>query len=84
MKVDQVIVFTYFILGIVLGEVSNYFNKVLGSLLLAFIVPFALYIFSTFPLFTLFKQKKKKWLIQNSFITFILVWFIVWIIAHNM
>ena len=84
MKVDQVIVSAYLVLGIALGFVSNYFNKSLGSVLLAFVVPFVVYVISVGPLFKFVKQKKKNWLIKNSLITFILVWIIVWIIAHNM
>ena len=84
MRADQVIVAAYLVLGIVIGMVSNYFNKVLGSLLLAFIIPIVVYLISAFPLFKLVKQKKKNWLVKNSLITFLLVWIIIWIVAHNM
>jgi hypothetical protein len=83
MKIDQIIVSIYVLLGILLGLASNYFNKNLGGLLLAFVVPLAIYLATLFPLLKLVKQKQKKWLIQNSLIAFFLIWIIVWIIAHN-
>ncbi len=83
MKVDQVIVSIYVLLGILLGLASNYFNKNLGGLLLAFVVPIASYLITVFPLIRFVKQKQRKWLIQNSLIAFFLIWIIVWIIAHN-
>ena len=83
MRADQIIVFAYFLLGTGLGIVSNYFNEAFGSIVLAIVVPFVVYTASSFPLFQLAKHKKKNWLVKNSLITFILVWFIVWIIAHN-
>ena len=84
MKVDQVVVFIYVLLGAATGILSNYFNKSLGSLTLAFIVPIVVYLATVFPLIRFVKQKQKKWLIQNSLIGFFLIWIIVWIIAHNM
>jgi len=84
MKVDQIIAAAYLILGAVFGIVSNYFDKVVGSFILAMILPVAVYAFSLYPLFTLVKLKKKKWLVQNSIITFFLVWFVVWIVVYNM
>ncbi|HLC39266.1 MAG TPA: hypothetical protein VJJ76_00090 [archaeon] len=84
MKIDQVVVLVYLLFGIVLGVASNYFNKTLGSLLLAFVAPVGLYLVTVFPLIHLVKQKQRKWLIQNSIITFFLIWLIVWIILHNM
>ena len=84
MKVDQVITAAYLVLGIAFGIISNYFNKTIGSFILAIILPMAVYLFSLYPLFTLVKLKKKKWLVQNSIITFFLVWFVVWIVVYNM
>jgi len=83
MKIDQVVVAIYVLLGAALGLVSNYFNKNLASLILAFIIPLAVYLITVFPLIKFVKQKKRKWLIQNSLMAFFLIWFIVWIIAHN-
>lgn len=83
MKVDQVLTAVYLALGIVLGIASNYFQKSLGGFAVAIIVPIAAYALSLFPLFSLVKTKKKNWLVQNSLITFFLVWFIVWIVVFN-
>lgn len=84
MKIDQALAIIYLAAGIVFGYISNYFDKILGSLMLAIAVPIIFYIVSIFPLFRLIKNKKKNWIVSNSFITFFIIWFIVWIIAGNM
>jgi hypothetical protein len=84
MKIDQVLALIYLATGIVFGYISNYFNKVLGNLVLAFVIPIIFYLVSIVPLFRIVKNKKKNWLISNSLITFFIIWFIVWIIANNM
>ena len=84
MKIDQIIVAVYVLLGIALGMVSNYFNKSFGSLLLAFAAPIAVYLAAVFPLLKAVKQKKKKWLIQNSLLAFFLIWIVSWIVLHNL
>jgi len=84
MRIDQVLATVYLVSGIVLGYASNYLNKVMGNIALAFVVPVIFYVVSTVPLFRLIKNKKKNWIVSNSFVTFFLIWFIVWIIMNNM
>jgi cytosine/uracil/thiamine/allantoin permease len=83
MKTDKILIAVYLILGIFFGYISNYLNKTLSSLTLALLAPIILYIVSQPVLFRLVKNKKKTWLISNSFVTFIFVWLIVWIMLHN-
>lgn len=84
MKIDQVLAVIYLAAGIVFGYLSNYFDKIFGSLALAIAIPVVFYIVSVFPLFSFIKNKKKNWIITNSFITFFIIWFIAWIIANNL
>jgi hypothetical protein len=82
-KTDQLIVLSHLPLGILFGYVSNYLNKSFSSLLLAVLVPLAVYIVSQFVLMKFIKGKKKSWVVSNSFVPFIFVWLIVWILLHN-
>jgi hypothetical protein len=84
MKIDQIIISFYSFLGIFFGYISNYLSKTLLNLTLALFIPIMLYIASQPALLTLVKQKKRTWLISNSFITFILVWLMVWIMLNNL
>lgn len=82
MKVEQKIVFAYTILGILLGFMTNYLLKMNVDLILALVLPFAVYFASLLPLMTLAKEKKSL-LFYNSFITFILVWLTAWVLFYN-
>jgi len=84
MKIDQLIVAIYLLFGIFFGYVSNYFNRTLSNLTLALVVPIMACIISQAALLTLVKQKKRSWLISNSLVTFVFVWMLVWILAHNL
>jgi hypothetical protein len=84
MKVDQVIISIYVLLGFGFGFISNYLLKVYSSLFLAFVVPTLIYAGTLLPLFRIVRQKKKRWLLTNSFITLILVWGLIWITLFNM
>jgi hypothetical protein len=52
------------------------------DLILALVLPFAVYFASLLPLMTLAKEKKSL-LFYNSFITFILVWLTAWVLFYN-
>jgi len=84
MKVDKVVIFIYVLLGFGLGFFSNFFLQILSSLFLAFVVPILIYSATLFPLLKMVRQKKKKWLVSNSLITFLLVWLLVWITLYNL
>jgi len=83
MKIDQILVGAYFVLGILFGYVSNYFNKTLSNLTLALLVPIIIFAVTQPILLIFIKQKKKTWVISNSLVTFIFVWLMVWILLHN-
>jgi len=82
MKVEKIIAFCYLVLGIAMGMVSNYFTK--SSSIIAFLIPFGIYVVSLFFLFRFVKNKKKTWIFYNSFITFALIWLVVWILVFNL
>lgn len=82
MKVDQKIILVYLIVGIVLGCFSYYFS-INSNLILACLFPLAIFCLFLLPLFKLVREKKKKWLIWNSLVTFLLVWILVWLTLYN-
>lgn len=84
MKIDQIIILIYVLLGLGLGTLSNYFLQIHSNLLLALGLPALAYFVTLLPLLKIVRQKKKKWLFFNSFITFILVWVLVWITLYNL
>jgi hypothetical protein len=84
MKIEQLIALGYLILGIFFGVVSNYFTKNGSDLSFALSFPLFAYFISLFPLLKFIKQKKKTQLFYSSFITFILIWLVVWILLYNL
>lgn len=80
MNLDKKLIGIYTLLGVVLGVVSNYFS----SLIYQLAIPLAVYLISFFILIRYEKSKKPKWLFYNSFLTFLLVWFMVWILLYNL
>ncbi len=75
MNLDQKIAIIYSLLGVTAGFISNFF---IGW------VPLILYLISIPLLIKLERKKKFLWLFYNSFFTFVLVWFIVWILLFNL
>jgi Mn2+/Fe2+ NRAMP family transporter len=84
MKIERFIALGYLFLGISFGVVSNYFTKSSSGLTFALSFPLFAYFISLLPLLKFVKQKKKTWLFYNSFITFFLIWLIVWILLYNL
>jgi hypothetical protein len=84
MKIDKIIAFSYLLLGIAMGLVSNYFNENNLYFPVDFVLPFGIYLVSLFFLFRFAKNKKKTWLFYNSFITFVFIWIVVWILVYNL
>jgi uncharacterized membrane protein YfcA len=78
MKAEKTVAVLYTFLGIVLGVVSSY----LPDIYLALIIPFVLYAATLPALLKLVWYKKKK-LIPNSLVSFLLWWFLVWILIIN-
>lgn len=84
MKIERTILFVFLALGILLGFASNYFTKTLNSFILALIAPLVVYLVAQAPFMKLVKDKKKRWIFYNSFLTFFLVWLVVWIFLYNL
>jgi len=79
MKLEQKIAIIYSFIGIASGFLSNFLN----SLLYAVILPLAVYSIS-FIILVRLSKRKILWLLSNSFITFLLVWLVVWIFLYNL
>ena len=80
MKIERLVIVSFTTLGIVCGVVSSWF----GDLILGIIIPFIVYIVLSGIMLKFVKSKKKQWLISNSFITFVLMWLVVWISIFNL
>jgi len=83
-RIERTILFVFLTLGILIGFTSNYFNKALDNLAFALITPLVVYLAAQVPFMKFVKDKKKKWIFYNSFLTFFLIWIVVWILLHNM
>lgn len=79
MNLEQKLISIFSLLGIVSGFISNYFRIFSLSLIL----PLVIYCLVFLILTKFIKEKKIKWMITNSLITFILVWLVVWIFLFN-
>lgn len=86
MTIEQIIILIYACLGVGVGLISNFFTSTASphqNLATALLVPLAVYFASLAFLLRTIQQKKKRWLVYNSFMTFILVWLVVWIFLFN-
>jgi hypothetical protein len=73
----RLLVAVFTVLGIVAGLISNYLSMFL-------FIPVLMYVIAVFPLLKGKKQKDKVRIVQNSLITFVLMWVVVWILLHNL
>ena len=79
MKLVRILTSIYIGLGIIAGFISNLFPNRYVAILYAFLI----YMVSYVILIKAVSYKKRSWLLSNSLITFILVWFVVWIFLFN-
>jgi len=80
MKKEQTAAILYTILGCVVGFISYY----LKSTSMIFLLVFGLYFCTIIPVSKKVTVKKLwKWIISNTFLTYILVWLIVYILLNN-
>jgi len=78
MKTERIVILSFSVLGVMAGILSSYLEVLLAMPLAIFI-----YIMSILPSLKFFVGKKRKWLIQNSLITFILMWILVWVLLFT-
>jgi len=79
MKTERIVILVFTALGVVAGIISSYLD-----LLFAIVVSLAMMIVPIAIMLRFFPGKKEKqWFIQNSIITFILIWFVVWILLFT-
>lgn len=80
MKKEQSVTILYTILGCVVGYISLLVN----SFILILVLVFAVYFMTVLPLSKKINvDKVVKWLLSNTFITYFLVWLIVYILLSN-
>jgi H+/Cl- antiporter ClcA len=78
MRIEQKIILAYSFLGIISGFISVYYSG-----FFSFILPIPIYLIPSLIFFSRLKAKRKKSLIIDSLITFVLVWIFVWILLYN-
>jgi len=78
MKTERIVILSFSILGVMVGILSSYLEALLAMPLAIFI-----YTMSILPSLKFFVGKKRKWVVQNSFITFILMWILVWVLLYT-
>ena len=86
-NIDQKIVMIFFTLGAAVALTSNFFScpvSPVRSILLAFLFPAAVYLAALLILLKVVTQKKTKPLIYNSFMSFFLIWLVIWILLCNL
>lgn len=84
--IEQKIILIYTGLGVGVGLISNFFTHAASpyqNLATALLMPLAIYFISLTTLLKTIRQTKTKWLVYNSFVTFVLVWLIAWIFLYN-
>lgn len=80
MKKEQTVAILYTLLGCVIGYISTFLN----SFALIFILVFGIYFCTIIPITKKVTTKKLgRWILSNTFMTYILVWLIVYILLSN-
>jgi len=85
MKEQRIIVLLFTVLGLICGYLSDYLFSSFenAGLPLAVITPLLICVVSISLTSKYIRGKKKSWMISNTFITFILVWLVIWIFLYN-
>ena len=80
MKKEQSATILYTILGCVIGYISLYLNNFISVVVLVF----AIYFITVLPVYKkVTVDTLTKWLFSNTFVTYFLVWLIVYILLSN-
>jgi len=78
MKIERIVILVFTTLGVIAGIISSYLDSVS-----AIIVSLAILFVPVTIITRFFSGKKNQWFIQNSIITFVLVWLTVWILLYT-
>ena len=78
MKIERVVILIFTVLGTLAGTVSSYLD-----LIFAVLISLAIWFVPSAFMLRFFPGKKRKWFIQNSIITFVLIWLMVWILLYT-
>jgi uncharacterized PurR-regulated membrane protein YhhQ (DUF165 family) len=80
MKLEKKMTIIFSCLGILSGFVSNFFTDFTFSISLPLLIYFVIQFFMT----RIYKYKKIRNIIYTSFMSFVLVWLLTWIILFNL
>jgi len=80
-KTDQKLASAYLALGAACGLLSNSLTNIM--LPYALILPLVIYAATTFALLRFARGQKRMPMITTSFLTFVLVWAVVWVVLFN-
>jgi hypothetical protein len=83
MRVEQIVSLVYTLLGLLSSFLTNHLYSIGFGLVIAVVTSFAIY-FASLPLLIAFVKDKKKTILLNSFITFLLIWLTMWILIYNL
>ncbi|MDI6806390.1 MAG: hypothetical protein QMD14_01075 [Candidatus Aenigmarchaeota archaeon] len=77
MKAEQTIALIFLIGGIIAGIISNYLNFFLA-------IAISIIIYIIFLTLAFKRIEKNKKLVNESYVTFILIWILVWITLNSL
>lgn len=87
LKTEQKIVLIYSILGASVALTSSFFTSSLSpvnNLFIAFLFPVLIYLVALGILLKTVKHKRVKSLLYNSFMSYFLLWLVIWILLYNL
>lgn len=86
-KIDQKIVLIYFVLGACVSFASALFISTLtpiSNLLLSIAFPVVIYVVALYISSRTIDQKKMTSIVKTSFMSYFLIWVIIWILLYNL
>jgi len=87
LNTDQKIVLIFFVLGASVALTSNFFTSTLSPVnnpFAALLFPVVIYAAGVSILLKTVNHKKKRSLIYNSFMSYFLIWLVIWILLYNL
>lgn len=80
MNTERKLTLIYFVLGIVMGLMSTYFDTLISVIIGAGVYAISFFASSLF----IGEKKKFSWYMLNTLLTYVLVWLVTWIFLFNM